>query len=90
MGDVPNGGRTVTLGIWHVVVLLCIQFAGIAVAWGELRQEVSDLRDRTSRIESNSVITRAEFDAWRTEMLNRMDRIEQDIIRRNLGLSPGR
>lgn len=84
--EVPSGGIRLDVKLWHVILLLLVQFIGMAAEWGMMRQQVSDLSDRVSRIEQNqsSAITRPEFESWRAEMLERMNRLEQEILERNL------
>lgn len=85
-GPPPATGIRLDVKLWHVVMLLLVQFAGMMVEWGMMRQQVSDLSDRVSRIEQSagSAITRPEFESWHVEMLERMNRLEQEILERNL------
>lgn len=76
-------GGIVILRYWHVLVMLSIQLLGLGVAYGKITQNQEDMARRMGMIEQNKVVSREEFDNWRSEFRSTLDRIEHGIYERN-------
>lgn len=73
----------VILKYWHIILLLTVQMVGLGIAYGEIKQSQDDMARRLVNLENNKLVTREEFDAWRTEFHDDLQRIESAIINRN-------
>lgn len=64
---------------WHVIFLLAVQLLALAVAYGRITEQLDETTKQLEKIEARPVVTESEWDAWRTELINRMDRLETKI-----------
>ncbi len=86
MTDQPESRQPTVLYLkyWHIVLMLIVQLVGLGVMYGSMRQSIDDLRDDTNRrlaaIENSRFITRDEFDDFKSDITQRLDRIESDVL----------
>jgi hypothetical protein len=74
-----NGTKSFTIQLWHIGLLLVVQLAGIAAGYGAIRQQVIDNDERVSHIENSSIVSRDEFRAFQADVLQRLDRLQQEV-----------
>ena len=70
---------TLEVQAWHIVLLLAIQLIGLGIGYGKIVATQESFAKDLERIENQRVITKDEFDEWKTQVLSRMDRIENKI-----------
>lgn len=81
--DTEQHGRTLYLKYWHIVFMLAIQLLALAYTFGKLNEGIDDLSRRVAAIENNKFVERSEFDDWKGDFRNTLERIESEIVERN-------
>lgn len=79
MSETENGSGTLVLKYWHIIIVL----AALLTMGAKMIQSVDDLTRRVGALESNKIVTRDEFDAWRREFRDSLNRIEVEVLERN-------
>ena len=74
-------GWNLEVQAWHVLVLLAVQLLGLGVAYGKIVQAQDQQHDELQRIESQRTITKDDFDEWKTQLTDRINRIENKLDR---------
>lgn len=78
----PNGGYVI-LRYWHIILMLAVQLVALGIAYGALQEGQADMLRRITNLENNKIVTRDEFDSWRSEFRDSLNRIEDEILQRN-------
>lgn len=79
LAENDNGNGSIILKYWHVLVILAV----LITTGAKLIQAVDDLTRRVGALESNKTVTRDEFDSWRNEFRDSLNRIEDEVLERN-------
>ena len=74
-----NGDKVFSVRSWHVVIVLAVQLIALGVAYGSLTERLANTTKDLQRMEDQRVVTQDDFNAWKLEFLNRLDRIENKI-----------
>ena len=84
--EIKGNGKAWVVKNWHVLLLLGVQLLGLAAAYGSLRQQQDDnaqvLHDtiiELHKIEERPVVTESEWNSWRSELLDRLNRVENKL-----------
>ena len=74
-----DGDRVISVRSWQVILMLAVQLIALGIAYGSLTERLANTTRDLQRMEDQRVVTQDDFDAWKLEMMNRMDRIENKI-----------
>lgn len=74
-------GWNLQVQAWHVLILLAVQLVGLGVAYGRITEKQDELTRQLATMEGQRTITKDEFDDWKSQLISRMDRMENKIDR---------
>lgn len=76
MANGESKGFTLQVQLWHLLMLFAVHLIIIGVAYGRITQNQEDTRKDVERIESQRVVQKDEFDDFKVQMNERMNRME--------------
>jgi hypothetical protein len=79
----PGQDRVLYLKYWHIVIMLVVQILVLGIAYGKLTQQIEDLAGRVTTMENTKFVTRDEYDSFKTDLRDTLNRIETEIVERN-------
>lgn len=78
----PEGeqkGWTLQIQLWHVLLLLVVQLLALGAAYGRIEANQEHTDSEVKEIKSRDVVTRSDWEAWRLELIERINRLETKI-----------
>lgn len=78
-GETQNGSGGIMVKYWQIILMLLIQFASIAVAYGRTSQRLDDIVDRQQKMEQAKPVSQDEFREYQQEMRDRYAKIDADL-----------
>jgi hypothetical protein len=80
-GQERNGRLSWTLQVqtWHILLLLAVQLIALGVAYGRIVANQENTAAEIQQIKNRDVVTKDDWDAWRVELITRIDRLETKI-----------